>query len=320
MGGFSAFARRVKGMKPSRAVVPHRQSRNVNYPDSAELALCEAVNKELLGTAKELLLAAFPKADYEADSADDLAFVSCEPSGVFLREVDRAADRVNGFQAERLAGWSMMAIGERYLADKGTERRKAIMARWAAEFAELCRSVKREMRERVAAELYAGYGSGRTVRKVAEGLRAMLKEGCAHRAELIARTETGKLNARINEAQAEDAGMEYYEWGAAMDGRTRPTHAAMDGRFCRYGEPDTWYSYESGRMVRHLREPATECFHGMPGEDFQCRCTALPYFPELEADYSRPETSLGVAQGNPFHVEPTGRRTLSEMVEAANEA
>ena len=320
MGGFSAFVKRVKGMKPSRAVVPHRQSRNVNYPDSAELALCEAVNKELLGAAKELLLAAFPKQGYEADSADDLAFVSCEPSGVFLREVDRAADRVNGFQADRLADWSMMAIGERYLADKGTERRKAIMARWAAEFAELCRSVKREMRERVAAELYAGYGSGRTMRKVAEDLRAMLKEGCAHRAELIARTETGKLNARINEAQAEDAGMEYYEWGAAMDGRTRPTHAAMDGRFCRYGEPDTWYSYESGRMVRHPREPAAECFHGMPGEDFQCRCTALPYFPELEADYSRPDASLGVAQENPFHVEPAGRRTLSEMVGAANEA
>lgn len=118
----------------------------------------------------------------------------------------------------------------------------------------------------------------------------------------------------MNEAQAADAGIDYYEWGSVMDGRTRPAHQRMDGRFCRYGEPDTWYTYEGGRMVRHEREPDGECVHGMPGSDFQCRCVAMPYFPELEADYVRAGASNGVAQESTGAAEPTGRETLPDVI------
>lgn len=91
------------------------------------------------------------------------------------------------------------------------------------------------------------------------------------RAELIARDQTLKTNAAINGARQESAGITKYVWSTSLDERVRgnpdgawpdaePSHYDLEGKIFSWDDPP---------------EP------GHPGEDYQCRCIALPYIEEL---------------------------------------
>lgn len=98
------------------------------------------------------------------------------------------------------------------------------------------------------------------------------------RAELIARDQTLKTNASINQARQEDSGIEEYTWSTSLDERVRgnpdgkwpdadPSHYDLEGKVFSWDDPP---------------EP------GHPGEDYQCRCIAVPYIPllaDIEFDY-----------------------------------
>lgn len=86
------------------------------------------------------------------------------------------------------------------------------------------------------------------------------------RAELIARDQTMKLNGQMNQARQVEAGVTHYIWSTSHDERVRPDHAVLDGSTQAWDDPP---------------EP------GHPGEDFQCRCIALPVVEELEEDEER---------------------------------
>lgn len=81
------------------------------------------------------------------------------------------------------------------------------------------------------------------------------------RAELIARDQTLKLNGAVTQIRQENAGVTEYIWSTSKDERVRDTHAALEG---------TRWSWDAAPEVGH------------PGEDFQCRCVALPVIAELE--------------------------------------
>lgn len=76
------------------------------------------------------------------------------------------------------------------------------------------------------------------------------------RAELIARDQVLKLNGAITKARQENAGIVEYEWSTSLDERVRESHRALEGKIFRWDNPP----------------PET----GHPGEDFQCRCVAIP--------------------------------------------
>ena len=82
------------------------------------------------------------------------------------------------------------------------------------------------------------------------------------RAQLIARDQTLKLNAGLNEARQTAAGIEEYYWSTSHDASVRPTHAALDTSRQRWDSPPDIDG-----------EPLN------PGEDFQCRCVAVPILP-----------------------------------------
>lgn len=97
----------------------------------------------------------------------------------------------------------------------------------------------------------------------AEGLKS------ASRAELIARDQTGKLNGAINKASQQSAGVTQYKWATTGDDRVRTSHDDVNGNtydWAGEGAPDI----------------------GHPGDDYQCRCTALPILPGDE-DYQEPD-------------------------------
>jgi SPP1 gp7 family putative phage head morphogenesis protein len=91
------------------------------------------------------------------------------------------------------------------------------------------------------------------------------------RALFIARDQTSKLNADLTKQQQADAGVEEYVWDSSGDSRVRPCHAALNGKTFNWNDPpEMWYETKKGRVNTGRR-----CH---PGEDYQCRCVALPKF------------------------------------------
>jgi SPP1 gp7 family putative phage head morphogenesis protein len=66
------------------------------------------------------------------------------------------------------------------------------------------------------------------------------------RAELIARDQVGKLNGQLTRLRQQELGINIYIWQTSMDERVRPTHQAMQGKLCKYGDP-TVYSDDNGK-------------------------------------------------------------------------
>lgn len=80
------------------------------------------------------------------------------------------------------------------------------------------------------------------------------------KATLIARDQTGKLNGNLNQMRQTEVGVTRYEWSTSKDERVRPSHEEKEGNIYDWSDP-----------------PADT---GHPGEDFQCRCSAIPVFDE----------------------------------------
>lgn len=97
-----------------------------------------------------------------------------------------------------------------------------------------------------------------------EEIKAKLRERSdvtESRAELIARDQTLKLNGALTEIRQRSAGVDEYVWSTSLDERVRDSHAVLEGQR---------FSWSSPPEVGH------------PGQDFQCRCVALPVVAELE--------------------------------------
>lgn len=89
------------------------------------------------------------------------------------------------------------------------------------------------------------------------------------RAELIARDQTLKLNAGLNKIRQTNAGVARYIWSTSRDERVRPMHQELDGEEFSWTEPP-------------VTNDAGDTNH--PGEDFQCRCVAVPIIEETEEE------------------------------------
>lgn len=98
--------------------------------------------------------------------------------------------------------------------------------------------------------------------------------------KLLARDQMGKLNGQITQAQMEEVGLDLYVWSTSSDDRVRDSHAIMEGLLCRwddasvcsYDNGKTWVARPSGAIDLH------------PGQDIQCRCVGLAFYPELVSE------------------------------------
>jgi len=87
------------------------------------------------------------------------------------------------------------------------------------------------------------------------------------RAALIARDQTGKLSAAINEHRQTSAGVSSFTWSTSRDERVRPSHAELDGE--RFDWDDL---------------PIVDDEEAAPGQPVMCRCIATPIVDEIEED------------------------------------
>lgn len=84
------------------------------------------------------------------------------------------------------------------------------------------------------------------------------------RAKLIARDQTLKHNAAVQQVQAQSLGFNEYTWSTSHDSAVRPYHRKLDGKKFDYNDPPV--TNEDGDRNN-------------PGEDYNCRCVAIPVIP-----------------------------------------
>ena len=269
MGMYREFALRAMSMGRRRGRPPVF-SAQAFWPYAAERTLAQAVREALLESWRRELAGAVEDSD-EGDGGFESS----------VREAaERAAEAISANAGESLAKFSEMTIGIPYLP-AGTER--AVLGEWTETFVKLCRSADAQGKADIARAVSGGKMRGENMRQVESAVEASLKGKAKSKAELIARTETGKLNNACTMAGYREAGITRYRWLATPDERTRPSHAAMNGRICAVGEPDTWYEDTERGLERRAR--TQDMYHGDPGTDFQCRCTCVPWDAAVDSKY-----------------------------------
>ena len=83
------------------------------------------------------------------------------------------------------------------------------------------------------------------------------------KAEFLARNETSILLAEVKKAHYQSMGFDKFIWKCIGDSRTRDLHRHLN---------NTTWSYDNPPIIDE-RTGQT----GLPGETYNCRCTAIPY-------------------------------------------
>lgn len=89
-----------------------------------------------------------------------------------------------------------------------------------------------------------------------------------NRIKLIARDQTAKANATLNELQQRDAGIKFFMWRTMEDERVRERHKPLDGKIYKWGDIE-----ERLPIIDKLKG---KIIHGYPSQAVNCRCVALP--------------------------------------------
>lgn len=89
------------------------------------------------------------------------------------------------------------------------------------------------------------------------------------RYDMIARDQTNKFNSQLTMVRQQDLGLDKYTWDTSHDERVRASHAELDGQVFSYDDPPV--TNEDGDTNN-------------PGEDYNCRCAAIPYIDDIIGD------------------------------------
>ena len=208
-------------------------------------------------------------------------------AAVFIEIENRLASRTEGFglrrRLENLAHltrkltvkeWkkairATLAIDIRedyYLGDFYIEQ---LMA-WVQENVDLIKTIPNESLGKMRDIVYDGYVSGKSTTEMMREIRRVYNVD-RRRAQFIALDQIAKLNAAVQKAQQQDAGIEKYIWSTVEDERVRNCHRALNGNEYSWEEPpEMWYQTKQGIVFTGR--------HCHPGQDYRCRCIGRPVF------------------------------------------
>lgn len=137
------------------------------------------------------------------------------------------------------------------------------MKQWTDTNVELIKSIPHESLEEMRGIVAEGLLSGKTTKRVMQSIRHAYGVSKS-KAQFLARDQMAKLNADITQAQQEDAGVDEYIWSSSQDSRVRDRHRQLNGKKFKWSDPPV-VDMKTGRRAH-------------PGQDYQCRCVAIPVF------------------------------------------
>jgi len=148
---------------------------------------------------------------------------------------------------------------------------ETLLRRWVDENVSRIESIPAATLGRMRGIVLEGFRQGASITTVT---KAIQKEYSVTRskARFLARDQISTLNAQLTKLQQQDAGCSHYRWSDSRDVRVRDCHRALNGKVFSWDEPpQIWRMTKRAGMM-----PAGRSCH--PGEDYCCRCVAIPVF------------------------------------------
>ena len=138
---------------------------------------------------------------------------------------------------------------------------------------ELITSIKNDFINDIGSNVFTNYKKGFRHGELINEIRERGNVSYS-RAKLIARDQTAKVNADFEEERNKKLGFDIYKWKGTADARERDSHRALNNMLCKYSDP-TVYSDDEGKTWK--KRKSIGGYIGKCGEDYQCRCLAIPY-------------------------------------------
>lgn len=138
---------------------------------------------------------------------------------------------------------------------------------------DLITSIKNDFINDIGSNVFTNYKKGFRHSELINEIRARGNVSYS-RAKLIARDQTAKINADFEEERNKKLGFDIYKWKGTGDERERDSHMVLNNMLCKYSDP-TVYSDDEGKTWK--KRKSIGGFIGKCGEDYQCRCLAIPY-------------------------------------------
>jgi len=170
----------------------------------------------------------------------------------YARIADSQFFRVNGQSTRYFNRLSLQVANVPYnMSEPWLDELRSLFVR---ENVRLIKTIPDQYFDRIDGIITRGIRQGKHVGEVGKELQKAVGIS-RNRAKFIARDQTAKLNAEMQGIRQVSVGIKKYEWSTSEDERVRPSHASKNNRKYKWSDP-----------------PAT----GHPGEDYQCRCVAIP--------------------------------------------
>ena len=138
--------------------------------------------------------------------------------------------------------------------------------------------------KKVNRQVTQGIIQGESLDQIAKRLATNLSTQNYNHMRTFARTAmTGAQNAGREQSlkNARDMGLKVVkQWMATLDGRTRDSHAMMDGETIKVG--DKWHHYKFSNGLRYPGDP-----EGPAREVYNCRCTLVGDLEDYPSEYER---------------------------------
>ena len=142
--------------------------------------------------------------------------------------------------------------------------------RWISENILKIKSLPTETLGNMRQIILDSYLKGKSIRDIQKDIQEEYNVSKRY-AQLLARDQIATLNAQITKLQQQDAGCRKYKWSTSHDSRVRDCHRSLNGKTFSWDDPpEMWYETKSGRVYTGR--------HCHPGEDYCCRCVAIPVF------------------------------------------
>lgn len=188
------------------------------------------------------------------------------------RFIKKVAKRANGSNTRQWLQLIKKTYGidlDGHYYNKGTWA--DMIDRWAAENVSYVKSIPQDslatLRQIVQNGYYEGWGLTKIRNEIMKAYGVSKKK-----AKMLAADQMGSLCAQITRKKQTDAGCKRYRWKARNDNRVRDAHKQYNGKIFSWDNPPpAWYMTKTKGKVFTGR-------HCHPGEDYCCRCIAIPIF------------------------------------------
>ena len=194
---------------------------------------------------------------------------------VILMRLANIADTMNDFNENQWDNAAKVELGVEFpvYEDWWPETKKAWQEQNYVYFQDMAGDYIKKINNAVEKAITGGLSPSQLAQQILK-LDQFVSTG---KANLMARDQIGKLNGQVTQARMEAVGLEMYIWSTSGDERVRESHALMDGGLCRW-DNFLVYSDDGGKTWKPRPSGAVQLH---PGQDYNCRCTALSYWDEL---------------------------------------